>query len=156
MEQSLTVSEALRAGQGIERLQMDLAVCRPDAVRLFLDYIASTKSLHTLIIAYDVTFVTNEGDSLQLQKFYWIEMDKIFYAVLQNTSIQRLETSCLEESESLIELLSKTLTSFKIDTVGEDGDPGGDPSADAAFRTAAGFSRNASLKQVEIACVNSS
>jgi hypothetical protein len=44
----LAVSKALTDSKGVAFLSMDLAVCRSETVRLFLDYIGSSTSLRSL------------------------------------------------------------------------------------------------------------
>jgi hypothetical protein len=46
--QALAVSKALTDSKGVAFLSMDLAVCRSETVRLFLDYIGSSTSLRSL------------------------------------------------------------------------------------------------------------
>jgi hypothetical protein len=165
MEQALTVSEALMTkvansnnnnNNGLGTLFMDLAVCRPNAVSLFLNYIKSTKSLKHLFITYDRTFL-RDIDSEELQQIYFNEMDKICHTMQSNTSITELTTTWLEKWDSLFHLLSKTTTlkTFEVDPLrGNGGDDGDDPTYESAFRTAGGFSHNTSLKRVKLSCTN--
>jgi hypothetical protein len=123
MEQALAVSDALMTSRGLGSLCMELAVCRPEAIGLFLNYIGSSKSLQRLCISYDPHYLARNDSSERFHSFE-CHIDKAFLAVLKNPSITSLETELFGCHESIDQLLSFTssLRCLELDlcTIGDD------------------------------------
>jgi hypothetical protein len=109
--QAHAVAEALMASSaGLDTLAMELEVCRPEAIGLFLNYISPSNSLQTLRIEYDPFYLwqANVAYGDELQQAYQNEIENVFFV----PSIVNVESPCPGARPAAFFLTTQSLRSF--------------------------------------------